>query len=244
MEPWVKLCADRGLALIEDCAQAHLAQQGGRAAGAWGTWGAYSFYPTKNLGALGDAGALVTNDGELAALARELRNYGQANRHEHTRLGMNSRLDELQAALLSVRLEWLEKFTARRCEIAGRYCAEIGNPALRLPAPPAEASAHVYHLFVILCEQRDRLAAFLAQRGIESQIHYPIPAHRQPPGRDFRKDPAGLANSEAHAARCLSIPCHPQMIDRHRAACASEFARPAGSFLKSRPGGCRCAGIG
>ena len=126
---------------------------------------------------------------------------------------MNSRLDELQAALLSARLEWLEKFTARRREIAERYHAEISNPGLRLLAPPTEASAHVHHLFVLLCDDRDRLAAFLGQRGIESLIHYPVPAHLQLAGRGFRRDPAGLANSQAHAARCLSVPCHPQMSD-------------------------------
>ena len=225
MEPWVKLCADRGLFLIEDCAQAHLAQRGGRAAdeagraaGSFGAWGAYSFYPTKNLGALGDAGALVTNDPKLAELARSLRHYGQANRYEHVHLGMNSRLDELHAAILSARLEWLEKFTAQRREIAARYRAGIRNPLLRLLSPPVEVQAHVYHLFVLLCDERDRLGEFLKQHGIESQVHYPIPAHQQLPGRALRKDPAGLAHCEAHAARCLSIPCQPQMTDADASA--------------------------
>ena len=218
MEPWVKLCADRGLILIEDCAQAHLACLGGRIAGTFGAWGAYSFYPTKNLGALGDAGALITNDPKLAELARSLRHYGQANRYEHVHLGMNSRLDEMHAAILSARLEWLEKFTARRREIAARYRTGVRNPLLRLLAPPAEAQAHVYHLFVLLCDERDRLGGFLKQHGIESLAHYPIPAHRQPPGRMLRKDPAGLAHCEAHAARCLSIPCQPQMTDADAAA--------------------------
>lgn len=213
MGPWVKLCADRSLTLIEDCAQAHLARQGGRVAGSFGAWGAYSFYPTKNLGARGDAGALVTNDPKLAGLARSLRNYGQANRDEHARLGMNSRLDELHAAMLSARLEWLDEFTARRREIATRYRAGIRNPHVRLLAPPAESSAHVYHLFVLLCDERDRLAEFLKQRGVESLVHYLVPAHLQPAGRAFRNDPAGLPHSEAHAACCLSVPCHPQMSD-------------------------------
>ena len=213
MEPWVKFCAERGLILIEDCAQAHLARQGGGVAGSFGAWGAYSFYPTKNLGARGDAGALVTNDPKLAGLARSLRNYGQANRDEHAGLGMNSRLDELHAAMLSARLEWLDEFTARRREIATRYRAGISNPRMRLLAPPAETSAHVYHLFVLLCDERDGLAEFLKQRGVESLVHYPVPAHLQPAGRAFRRDPAGLARSEAHAARCLSVPCHPQMSD-------------------------------
>jgi dTDP-4-amino-4,6-dideoxygalactose transaminase len=213
MEPWIALCAARGLTLVEDCAQAHLAREGGRAAGTFGAWGAYSFYPTKNLGALGDAGALVTGDRKTADLARSLRNYGQANRYEHARLGMNSRMDELHAAMLAARLDWLEAFTERRREVAGRYRAGIRNPALRLLAPPAQSAAHVYHLFVLLSEERDRLADFLRQRGIESQIHYPIPAHLQPPGRALQRDPAGLVHCETHAARCLSIPCHPQMSE-------------------------------
>ncbi len=213
MAPWVALCRDRGLVLAEDCAQAHSARVGGKTAGTFGAWGAYSFYPTKNLGAIGDAGALVTDDPQIGASARILRNYGQENRYEHSRLGMNSRLDELQAALLEARLPWLDRFIERRRAIAARYHEGIRNHALRLLALPVEESAHVYHLFVIACEERDRLAQHLKERGIESLIHYPIPAHLQAPCSGLRRDPRGLAHSEKHARTCLSIPCQPQMSD-------------------------------
>ena len=211
MDAWSALCRARGLTLVEDCAQAHAARVGGRVAGTTGAWGAYSFYPTKNLGAIGDAGALVTNDPAIAATARMLRNYGQENRYQHARLGMNSRLDELQAAILSARLAWLDGFIERRRAIAARYRAAITNPALRHLALPVEAGAHIYHLFVLLCDERDRLSAYLKGRGIESLIHYPIPAHLQAPCNGLRRDPEGLAHSEKHANTCLSIPCHPQM---------------------------------
>ena len=213
MDAWVALCRARGLALTEDCAQAHAARMGGRVAGTFGAWGAYSFYPTKNLGAIGDAGALVTGDPQIADSARMLRNYGQANRYEHVRPGMNSRLDELQAALLRVRLVWLDRFIERRRMIAERYRAGIDNPRLRLLAPPVEAAAHVYHLFVLLCDERDRLAAYLKDRGIEALVHYPVPVHLQAPGIALRRDPEGLASAEKHARTCLSIPCHPQISD-------------------------------
>jgi dTDP-4-amino-4,6-dideoxygalactose transaminase len=213
MEPWSVLCRARGLTLVEDCAQAHAAREGGKVAGTIGAWGAYSFYPTKNLGAIGDAGALVTNDPAIAASARMLRNYGQENRYQHARLGMNSRLDELHAAILSARLAWLDGFMERRRAIAARYRAAIANPALRLLAPPVEEGAHIYHLFVLLCDERDRLAGHMKDRGVECLIHYPIPAHLQAPCVDVRRDPKGLAQSEKHANTCLSIPCHPQMSD-------------------------------
>lgn len=213
MEPWSMLCRARGLTLVEDCAQAHAAREGGKVAGTIGAWGAYSFYPTKNLGAIGDAGALVTNDPAIAASARMLRNYGQENRYQHARLGMNSRLDELHAAILGARLAWLDGFIERRRAIAARYRAAIANPALRLLAPPVEEGAHIYHLFVLLCDERDRLAGHMKDRGVECLIHYPIPAHLQAPCVDVRRDPKGLAQSEKHANTCLSIPCHPQMSD-------------------------------
>ena len=213
MDRWLELCRGRSLALIEDCAQAHLARWKGRPAGSFGAFGAYSFYPTKNLGALGDAGALVTGDETLAKQARRLRNYGQEDRYRHTEAGVNSRLDELQAAILRVRLERLERWTARRREVAKQLRARLANPAVA-PLQPAQAPEQdVHHLFVVRCEARDRLAEHLAKAGIESLIHYPVPAHEQPPGRELRRDPRGLANAERHARICLSLPCHPQLSD-------------------------------
>ena len=213
MESWVALCQSYGIALLEDCAQAHLAQWNGKTAGSFGHFGAYSFYPTKNLGALGDGGALICNDAELAQRAAVLRNYGQSVRYHHPTLGLNSRLDELQAALLLTRLEWLEDFTERRCQIANKYYAGIANSAVRLLSPPIQARSYVHHLFVVLSQERDRLANHLKNNGVQTLVHYPVPVHSQPPCKDVKRDPNGLRAAEQHADQCLSIPCHPQMSE-------------------------------
>jgi dTDP-4-amino-4,6-dideoxygalactose transaminase len=213
MEQWTLLCERSGIHLLEDCAQSHAAAWRSKIAGTFGTWGAYSFYPTKNLGAAGDGGAIVTNDNVIADKARILRNYGQSQRYHHPELGLNSRLDELQAAILSTKLEWLDTYTRRRIEIAEAYSDGINNSAIQTMAPPLERDSHVYHLYVIRCEERDRLAAHLRERGVSSLIHYPVPVHHQRPCRDVKIDPHGLPHTEQHAARCLSIPCHPQMAD-------------------------------
>ncbi len=211
MDQWEALCSENGLFLLEDCAQSHLATWKGRVAGNFGKWGAYSFYPTKNLGAIGDGGALITNDTALAEKMRILRNYGQSKRYYHPEIGMNSRLDELQAAILSCRLEWLEGFTTLRRKIAGAYFEGISNPRIKLLSSPKEAANHVYHLFVVTCKKRDALAAHLESKGVNSLIHYPVPVHLQESCKDIRIDPKGLPESERHAADCLSVPCHPQM---------------------------------
>lgn len=213
MSRWQQLCEQHGIALIEDCAQAHLAQQGGVVAGSFGIAGAYSFYPTKNLGAIGDAGAVVTNDRALAERARSLRNYGQSNRYEHPLVGLNSRLDELQAALLQVRLGVLEDFTVRRQAVAKAYRSHISNPHITQLVTPDSPEEHVYHLFVVLTQQRDALAAHLASQGVDSLIHYPIPAHEQVSLLDLPRDPRGVEHAEVHARTCLSLPCHPQLSD-------------------------------
>ncbi|WP_026098042.1 DegT/DnrJ/EryC1/StrS family aminotransferase [Kamptonema formosum] len=213
MDRWMDLCARANIHLFEDCAQAHLASWNGKIAGSFGAWGAYSFYPTKNLGAIGDGGALVTNSETVAHQAKVLRNYGQSQRYHHPELGLNSRLDELHAAILTTRMDWLNGFTARRKDIAKAYFEGIKNPRVRLLAQPKNSENHVYHLFVILCEQRDNLEDFLKEQGVSNLIHYPIPVHHQAPCRNLRCDPNGLTHSEAHANQCLSIPCHPQMSD-------------------------------
>lgn len=213
MDKWLAFCQERHLELIEDCAQAHLATWGNRVAGSFGRAGAYSFYPTKNLGAIGDAGMLVTQSADLARTTAQLRNYGQSVRYQHPVLGMNSRLDEMQAALLSVRLVWLQDFTARRRSIADRYQAGISNPLVTLMDRPEQEAAHARHLFVVLCPQRDALQAHLQSAGIQALIHYPIPVHQQEPCLNIARDPQGLSRSEQHAATCLSLPCHPQMTE-------------------------------
>jgi dTDP-4-amino-4,6-dideoxygalactose transaminase len=213
MEAWVDLCRDAHVELIEDCAQSHLARWNDRPAGSFGAAGAYSFYPTKNLGAIGDGGALVTQSDALALRVGRLRNYGQSERYVHPELGMNSRLDEIQAALLMERLRWLERFTDRRRAIAQRYDGAIDNKRIAILARPQQALSHVHHLYVVRCDARDALSTHLAGCGVQSLIHYPVSVHRQAPCADLRRDPQGLPCTETHAATCLSIPCHPQMSD-------------------------------
>jgi len=207
------LCDRHGLFLLEDCAQAHTASEHGEVAGSIGVTGAFSFYPTKNLGAIGDAGIITTHDARVAKLATRLRNYGQSDRYHHPIVGMNSRLDELQAAILRERIRWLADFTRRRRQIALAYYDGIGNSAVRLLDRPGEETAHVYHLFVLLCEQRDELQRHLDANGVQSLSHYPVPAHQQACAADFRRDPCGLAVAEHHARTCLSLPCHPAMSE-------------------------------
>ena len=213
MVTWQNFCQNRNIYLIEDCAQAHLATANGKVAGSFGVAGAYSFYPTKNLGALGDAGMLVTANALVAKRASQLRNYGQSVRYHHPELGMNSRLDELHAAMLAEKLVWLESFTERRRSIAATYGKEITNPLVKHLAQPEELSAHAYHLFVVTCPQRDALQLHLQNNQIQALIHYPIPIHQQEPCHQIKRDERGLSVSENHAAECLSLPCHPQMSD-------------------------------
>ena len=213
MAAWEEFCSKNEIMLIEDCAQAHLATWKGRVAGSFGVAGAYSFYPTKNLGAVGDAGMLITKDGPLAQRAGRLRNYGQSVRYHHPEIGMNSRLDEIHAAILAERMKWLMEFTERRRQIAEAYRSGIINPLVRQLASPEALLAHVYHLFVVTCGQRDSLQEHLQQNHVQSHIHYPIPIHEQEPCKEMTRDPQGLKNSEQHAATCLSLPCHPQMTD-------------------------------
>lgn len=211
MDRWVTFCKEQHIILIEDCAQAHLATWQGKVAGSFGRAGAYSFYPTKNLGAPGDGGMLVTNDEAIAKKSSRLRNYGQSVRYHHPELGMNSRLDEIQAAMLGERLKWLPEFTERRREIAAAYRSGISNPLVKMLSAPQEHSSHAYHLFVVTCEAREKFQAHLQKCDIQALIHYPIPVHHQEPCINLHRDPQGLINSERHANSCISLPCHPQM---------------------------------
>ncbi|MEO7937516.1 MAG: DegT/DnrJ/EryC1/StrS family aminotransferase [Burkholderiaceae bacterium] len=213
VEPLAGLARERGIHLIEDCAQAHGASAGGRQAGSFGAFGAWSFYPTKNLGAIGDGGALSTESADLADKVRTLRNYGQTVRYHHPHIGMNSRLDEMQAAIVLERLQYLEPWTTRRRQIAALYSRHITHPSIGLLALPGDPQRHVHHLFVVTCAERDRLAQHLKDAGVDTLIHYPVPIHHQEPCRTLQRDPAGLGRAEAHAATCLSLPCHPGLSD-------------------------------
>jgi dTDP-3-amino-3,4,6-trideoxy-alpha-D-glucose transaminase len=193
------------LAVVEDCCQAHLATHDGVAVGTTTAAGAFSFYPTKNLGAIGDGGAVVTNDAELAARIRRLRNGGQRDRYHHVEAGVNSRLDEVQAAVLRARLAFLPEWTAKRRTLAARYRELL--PA-SLPVPERDAG-HVYHLFPVRSSGRDALQAHLAAAGIETLIHYPVPLPRQAAFAAAR--PAQSPVADGAAGELLSLPLHPRL---------------------------------
>lgn len=179
MDKIMEIAKTHKLLVLEDCAQSHGALLNGKKAGAWGDAAGFSFYPGKNLGALGDAGAITTNDDELADALKALRNYGSHKKYENLYQGVNSRLDELQAALLAVKLKYLDETNRRRQEIAKAYCSGIINELISLPHLPECISEHVWHLFVIRCDDRDKLQRFLSEKGIQTLIHYPTPPHLQ-----------------------------------------------------------------
>ena len=201
-----------GSHVVEDCAQAHAARAGRSAAGTMGTLGAFSFYPTKNLGALGDAGAVVTNNGHLAEQSRMIRQYGQVSRYEHQRRGVNSRLDELQSAVLREKLVSLDAANRRRAEIAAVYDAALADRALR-PLKRLPDTSHAFHLYVVRSPNRERVRAELAERGVETLIHYPIPVHGQPGYADLSPADQSLDGSELLAREVLSLPLFPEMTD-------------------------------
>ena len=214
------LCRQYGLKLIEDNAQAHGCSFEGRKTGSLGDAAGHSFYPGKNLGALGDAGAVTTSDDELAAVIRALGNYGSHQKYVHDYQGRNSRIDELQAAMLSVKLRHLDADNLRRKEIAARYEREISSDLVKLRLSGSENTARdsieprdsVHHIFPVFCERRDELQAFLSANGIETQIHYPIPPHQQRCYQgSFGQSP--LPRTERIHASELSIPCHQAMTD-------------------------------
>jgi len=209
------IAARHGLAVLEDAAQAHGARCHARRVGGLGTAAGFSFYPAKNLGALGDAGAVTTNDAALAERVRRLRNYGATVKHDHDERGTNSRLDELQAALLRVKLGVLDDGNRRRAEAAERYRAALGSRAdVVLPVVPAWAEP-VWHLFVIRARERDRLRGALAAAGVETLVHYPVPPHRQRAYEALRE--SALPVSERICAEVLSLPLWPQIAPAQQA---------------------------
>jgi dTDP-4-amino-4,6-dideoxygalactose transaminase len=197
------------LALVEDCCQAHLATSGRRPVGTFGAAGAFSFYPTKNLAALGDGGAIVTNDATLAGRLKRLRNGGQTDRYHHDEFGVNTRLDEMQAAILRARLPYLSAWTARRRALAARYRRALEGETVT--AVPERDAGHVYHLFVVRTAARDALRTHLAARGIETLIHYPVPIPRQPALAAAAPDDCPTAARACDEV--LSLPLYPALPD-------------------------------
>ena len=211
VDPVAAFCRAHGLRLIEDCAQAHGARYHGKRVGSFGDAAAFSFYPTKNLGALGDGGAVVTDDPALAETLQSLRQYGwRRERYVSEEAGWNGRMDELQAAVLRVKLPVLDADNDRRRALAARYHAALADiPGLRLPVEPADTRG-VVHQYVVRCLERDRLTTFLQDVRVGTLVHYPVPIHRQPAyaARDLARTP--LPETDRAAAEVLSLPMYPQ----------------------------------
>lgn len=217
LDPILALARERRIAVVEDACQAHGARYKGRTVGTLADLGALSFYPTKNLGALGDGGAVLVDDPTLAARLRQLRNGGQRDRYQHEIPGVNSRLDELQAALLRVGLGHLGEWNARRRALATFYLRELEATGMSLPREQPYARA-AWHLFVARHPRRDAFRAALEERGISTLVHYPIPLHLQPVFAPLGGRPGDLPVAEQAAREVLSLPLHPQITDEQAGA--------------------------
>jgi len=205
-----EIARQHDLAVVEDCAQGHGASWEKRPVGSIGQVGAFSFYPTKNLGAIGDGGAITTNDAEIAERCRMLREYGWRQRYVSEIRGVNSRLDELQAAILLAKLQFLNADNARRRLVAEYYDQQITNPRIARPTGAA-GCGHVYHQYVVRCEQRDDLRQYLRDRGVGTLIHYPQPVHAQPAYRGRLAAVVPLPETERAAGQVLSLPIYPEL---------------------------------
>jgi len=226
----VALAEERGLQVVEDCAQAHGAAVAGRNVGAWGHAAAFSFYPTKNLAALGDGGAVVTNDAHVAAEVQALRQYGWRERYvSGGEGGRNSRLDEIQAAVLRVRLPHLDAENARRRELAALYASELAGAGIALPTQPNGEVVPVFHQYAVRTTGRERLRLWLEARGIVAQALYPVPLHHQPAFAQWAPPEVGaLAECERCCSEVLSLPVHPALTEaevRQVAAAVCEWVR-------------------
>lgn len=209
----IAIARRRGIRVVEDCAQSHGARYREHRTGWFGDIAAFSFYPTKNLGALGDGGLVATNDPALAEQVRLVREYGWKDRYISAIAGFNSRLDELQAAILRVKLRALEQENARRRAIAARYSELLQDERISLPEPPAEQPGHVYHQYVIQVDRRDAVRNALNGRGIHTLIHYPVPVHQQPAYAGRIACARSMEQTERLAGRILSLPMYAELTD-------------------------------
>ncbi|MDY3745763.1 MAG: DegT/DnrJ/EryC1/StrS family aminotransferase [Lachnospiraceae bacterium] len=207
MDKIMEIARKHNLFVVEDCAQAHGAKIKDKKIGQFGDLAAFSFYPGKNLGALGDAGAVVTDDAELAEKVRALGNYGALEKYNHVYQGNNSRLDEVQAALLSTKLKYLDKWNQERRRIAEKYLKEIKNPAVILPTVNSDIE-HVWHIFAVRCKERGKLEKYLNERGIGTNKHYPIPLHLQKAYSDLKIPEGAYPIAEEISATELSLPLY------------------------------------
>lgn len=215
MDKILKLCKKYDLRLVEDCAQSHGARFNGVMTGSFSDVGCFSFYPTKNLGAFGDAGAITTNDPEIDAKIRMLRNYGSEKRYYNKEIGVNSRLDEMQAGLLRIRLSHADEMTNEKISIGMRYLKEINNPILVLPKI-RDNCGHVFHQFVIRCKNRDKLIEYLNENNIGSIIHYPIPPHLAEGYKYLGHKEGEFPITEMYANEVLSIPIYNGMTEEEQ----------------------------
>lgn len=213
MDPIMEIAKKHNLWVIEDAAQAHGTLYKGKKVGALGDAAGFSFYPGKNLGALGDGGAVVTNNKEIADKVRAIGNYGSDYKYHHIYKGTNSRLDEMQAAFLRVKLPELDKWNAARVEVAKKYFEGIKNPKIALPLEPSEDFGHIYHVFVIRCKERDVLEKYLADNGIGTVKHYPYPMHLQDCYADLGLKQGDLPIAEEISNTVLSLPMYYGMTD-------------------------------
>ena len=220
-----EIAKKHSLFVIEDCAQAHNSEFSGKKIGTWGDIGCFSFYPTKNLGAFGDSGAVITDNEELANRIKTLRNYGSSIKYHNDLCGVNSRMDEIQAAFLRIKLMHLDELIAQRRKIAKMYLDGIDNSKIILPSLRDNAT-HVWHLFVVRCEERERLMSFLEDKGIHVQIHYPIPPHLQKCYEFLGHKEGEFPITEKYAKSVLSLPLFNGMTDEevnYVIECINEF---------------------
>ncbi|MBD3366832.1 MAG: aminotransferase class V-fold PLP-dependent enzyme [Candidatus Eisenbacteria bacterium] len=210
MDRVLEIAGRRGIPVIEDCAHTPGADYKGRRAGSMGTVGCFSFYPTKNLAALGEAGAVTTDDPEVAERMRTIRDHGQTTRYLHELVGYNYRMDGLQGAVLSAKLRHLDRWNDARRAVAARYTERLKDTSLALPREVTEGK-HVYHLYVVRDDRRDELAQSLDARGVATSFHYPIPIHLQPTFKDMGYTEGDLPVTEELARTCLSLPLYPEL---------------------------------
>jgi len=215
MDDVLALCKKYNLRLVEDCAQSHGACFDGQMTGTFGDIGCFSFYPSKNIGAFGDGGAIVTNDDKIAEDFKVFRNYGSEKRYYNKIVGANSRLDEMQAGLLRVRLNHADEMEKERIRIAERYTAELKNPKIALPKVRENCTA-VWHQYVIRCEERDRLITYLDEKGIGTIIHYPIPPHLAEAYKYLGYEEGAFPITEKCAKTVLSIPMYCGMTEEEQ----------------------------
>jgi dTDP-4-amino-4,6-dideoxygalactose transaminase len=237
LEPLLDLASRKSLTVIEDACQAHGARYRGRRVGALGLAGAFSFYPTKNLGACGEAGALVTNDDRLARLARALRSHGESRHYVHERVGFNYRMEAFQAAALRVKMKRLAEWTERRRQMAVRYRQLLTGAGLEMPADHPRDEC-VYHQFAVYLDGRNQVRDELARRGVQTAIHYPQPVHLQTAYAALGYSPGALPNAERACARVLCLPFFPELTDGEITYAGETLAAAVGAVAEGDTWSC------